>query len=53
MKELREVECLACNKIGLTCYGQCKNCGVEHEIWVHLSDQPDVRSKRHVGTYEA
>ena len=34
MKQLREVECLACKKIGMTCYAQCRNCGVHHVVEV-------------------
>jgi hypothetical protein len=34
MKELRQVQCLACKKIGLTCYAQCRRCGVHHEVQV-------------------
>ena len=34
MKELRQVQCLACQKIGLTCYAQCRRCGVHHEVEV-------------------
>jgi len=36
MRDLREVECKACKKIGLTCYAQCRDpkCAVIHEIQV-------------------
>jgi hypothetical protein len=34
MRDLREVECLACKKIGMTCYAQCRNCGTHHEVEV-------------------
>jgi len=36
MKDLREVECSVCKKIGLTCYAQCRDpkCAAIHEVQV-------------------
>jgi hypothetical protein len=36
MKVLREVECKACGKVGLTTYAQCQNpkCAVVHLVEV-------------------
>ena len=34
MRDLREVQCLACKKIGMTCYAQCRTCGQHHEVEV-------------------
>ncbi len=37
MKVLREVQCKACGKIGLTCYAQCQDpeCGIIHKVEIH------------------